>query len=61
MHRQFCACAYQFLNMVTEGVVQGVHKVVIRSSLGVIRRLKVSGGTWTFHHCDTRLHTNLEQ
>ena len=36
MRRRFYACTYKFLTMVTEGVVHGVHKVVIRSSFGVI-------------------------
>ena len=40
--RRFRACAYEFLTTVTEGVVYGVHKVVIRSSFVVIRRHKVS-------------------
>ena len=30
MHRRFGTCAYQFFTMVTESVVHGVHKVVIR-------------------------------
>ena len=42
MCRRFHACAYEFLTTVTEGVVHGVHKVVIRSSFGVIRQHKVS-------------------
>ena len=29
--RLFRACAYEFLTTVTEGVVQGVHQVVIQS------------------------------
>ena len=33
---------YEFLTMVTEGVVHSVHKVVIRSSFHVIRQHKVS-------------------
>ena len=36
MHRRCRACAYEFLTTVTEGVVHGVHKVVIQSSYGVI-------------------------
>ena len=32
MHRQFCACTYESFTTVTEGVIHGVHKVVIRSS-----------------------------
>ena len=59
MRRSFRACAYEFLNTVTEGVVHSVHKVVIRSSFGVMWQHKASGGTWTFCHCDTRVHTNL--
>ena len=39
MHRQFCVCTYEFLTMVTEGVAHGVHKVMIRSSFGVIQRV----------------------
>ena len=42
MRIRFCVCAYEYFSMVTEGVVHGVHKVVIRSSFGVIRRHKVS-------------------
>ena len=42
MHRQFCACAYECLTTVTEGVVHGVHKIVVRSSFGVIRQYKES-------------------
>ena len=34
MYRWFCACTYEFLTMVTKGVVHRVHKVVIRSSFG---------------------------
>ena len=37
MWKWVCAFAYKFLTMVTEGVVHGVHKVVIQSSFGVIR------------------------
>ena len=29
MRRRFRACTYEFLSMITEGVVHGVHKVVI--------------------------------
>ena len=46
MWRQFYS--YKFLTSVTEGVVHGVHKVVIRLSFGEIRSHKVSGGTCTF-------------
>ena len=42
MRRRFCACTYEFLSTVTEGVVHGVHKVVIRLSFGVTRQPKVS-------------------
>ena len=38
MRRRFRACAYEFLTMFPEDVVQGVHKVVIWSSFGVIWR-----------------------
>ena len=31
MSRRFCACTYEFLALVTEGVVHSVHKVVIWS------------------------------
>ena len=34
--RQFRTCAYKFLTTVTEGVVHGVHKVVIWLSFGAI-------------------------
>ena len=37
MRRQFCICTYEFLSMVTEGVIHNVHKVVIQSSFSVIR------------------------
>ena len=37
MRRRFCAWSYEFLTTVTEGVVHGVHKVVIRSSFGIMR------------------------
>ena len=36
------ACAYEFLTVVTQGVVHGVHKIVIRSAFGVIQQHKVS-------------------
>ena len=42
MPRGFCTCTYDFLMTVTKGVVQGVHKVVIRLSLDIIQRHKVS-------------------
>ena len=42
MRKRFCACAYEFLFAVTESVVHGVHKVVIRSSFGTIWQHKVS-------------------
>ena len=38
MHRRFCVSAFEFLTMVTEGVVHGVHKVVIWSSFSVIQQ-----------------------
>ena len=41
MRRQFHAWTYEFLSTVTEDVVHGVHKVVIRSSFSVIQRHKV--------------------
>ena len=44
MCRQFCTCTHEFLTTVTEGVVNGVHKVVTRLSFGVIQGHKVSGG-----------------
>ena len=56
--RQFCVCAYEFVTMVTEGVVHGVHKVVIRS-FDVIRRHKASGGTLTFCHMFVRWLTRV--
>ena len=49
------------LTAVTEGVVHGVYKVVIRSSFGLIQRHKANGGTWTFRHFDARLHMNLKR
>ena len=36
--RRFRACMYKFLTMVTGGVLQGVHKVVIRFSFSVVIR-----------------------
>ena len=36
MVRRFCASMHEFLTMVTEGVVFGVHKAVIQSSISVI-------------------------
>ena len=42
IRRRFHACVYEFLTMVTEGVVHVVHKVVIWSSFAVILRHKVS-------------------
>ena len=56
-HRQVRACVDEFLSMVTKGVVHGVPKVVTPSSFSVIQPHKVSGGTWTPYHCDTRSHT----
>ena len=61
MPRQEQACIDEFLARVTEGVVDSVYKVMTRSSFGVIQRHEVSGGTWTFLHCVTMLHTNLGQ
>ena len=48
-----------FLVMVTEGLVQGVYKVVTRSCFAVILQHKVSGGKWTFRHGVIRSHTNI--
>ena len=42
MHRQFHACVYEFLTTVTEGVVHGGYKIVIRLSFGVTGRHKVN-------------------
>ena len=42
MYRQFCAFIYEFLTMVAEFVVQGVHKIVIQSSFSVTWRHKVN-------------------
>ena len=39
---RFHACAYEFLTTAPEGVVHGVHRVVMRLSFGVIQRHKVS-------------------
>ena len=41
-------CADEFLATVSEGVDYGVHKVVTRSTFGVTRQHKGSGGKWTF-------------
>ena len=54
MRRQFLARTYEFLTMVTEGVVHSVCKVVIRSSFGVIQRHKVSEGIGLFHPTATK-------
>ena len=35
-------CAYEFPTTVTEGVVHGIHKVVIWPSFGLIRQHKAS-------------------
>ena len=51
MHRQFCACAHEFFTTAAEGVVHGVHKVVIRASFGEIRGHKVSQGIGRFVTC----------
>ena len=51
--------ADEFLATVYEAVVHGVYKVVTRSSFGVIRQHKASGGKWMFHHCVTRSHMKL--
>ena len=51
MRRRFRPCAYEFLTMVTKGVVHCVHKVVIQSSFGLIRRHKVSYGIGRFAMC----------
>ena len=42
MRRRFFTYANEFLTMVTEGVVHGVHRVLIRSSFGVKLQHKVS-------------------
>ena len=42
MRRRFRTCTYEFLAMVTEGVVHGVHKVLIQLSFIVIQKHKVS-------------------
>ena len=55
------ACADEFLATVTERVVHSVHKVVTRSSFGVIWRHKVSGGKWKSRHSVTKSYTNLGQ
>ena len=60
MRSRMRACADEYLAMVNESVVQGVCKVVTRSSFGVTQLHKASGGKWMFHHCVTRSHMNLE-
>ena len=52
---RFRAYVYKFLSMVTEGVVHGVHKVVIWSSFGVIWRHKVRAGISRFTKGELRL------
>ena len=42
-------------------MVHGLHKIVIRSSFGVIWQDKASGGKWTSHHYGIRSHMNLER
>ena len=59
MRRQMQACIDEFLDMVTEGAVHGVYKVVTRVSFGVTWRHKARGGTWMFYHCVTWSHTNF--
>ena len=59
MGRRMQACKDEVLAKVTEGVVQGVHKVVTRLSFSVTWRHKAIGGKWTFRHCVKRSHTNL--
>ena len=49
--RRFRVYAYEIINMLSKGVVPGVHKAVILSSFGVIRRLKVSSGIGRFATC----------
>ena len=44
MYRQKRACTDKFLVMVTEGMVNGVYKVVTQLSFSATRRHKVSGG-----------------
>ena len=48
MRRLFHACRCEFLTMATEGVVHGVHMVVIRLSFSVTRPHKVSVGIGIF-------------
>ena len=43
--------AGKFLPTVTEGVVQGVYKVLTQSSFSATWRHKARGGKWTFCHC----------
>ena len=47
------AYTYEFLTKVTAGVAHSVHKVVIWSSFGVIRRHKVSSGIGRFATCSS--------
>ena len=53
MHRQFCTCAYEFLTMVTKGVIYSVYKVVSRPSFSVTRQRKVSGGIGRITMCSS--------
>ena len=46
---------YKFLTTITEGVVHGVYKVVIRSSFCIIQRHKVSSGIGHFDKGELRL------
>ena len=59
MCRRVQARADEFPPIVTEGVVHVVYKGVTQASFTLIRRHKVSGSKWTFHHCVTRWHKNL--
>ena len=60
MHDSAHACM-NFVLRSTEAVVQGVHKVVIWLSFGVIWRHKASGGIRTLCRCDARSYTDLKQ
>ena len=58
--RRMQACAVDFLATVTEGLVHSVYKIVTSLSFTVTCGHKVMRGKWTFQHCVTTSHTNLE-
>ena len=47
------ACTDNFDNEFFTTVTERCGPQYLRSTFSVIQRHKASGGTWTFHHCDT--------